>query len=168
MRFSILPALAALLLSGCAGYKLGPAKPTYMADIHSIAVPTFKNATLIPRLEVPVANIVIKQFQQDGTYQIASENNADAVLDGTILSIKRQPARSLRGNVLQTTEFNLILTLQVKVTNRITGKEISNRQFTGTTEFFVGGDIQQDQQQAVPLAAEKAAIDIVSMLSEGF
>ena len=168
MRFSILPALAALLLTGCAGYKLGPAKPAYMAAIHSIAVPSFKNSTLIPRLEVPVANIVIKQFQQDGTYQIASEANADAVLDGTILSVKRQPARSLRGNVLQTTEFDLIITLDVRVTSRLTGKELSHRQYIGNTEFFVGGDIQQDQQQAIPLAVEKAAIDMVAVLSEGF
>jgi PBP1b-binding outer membrane lipoprotein LpoB len=170
MKLSSLLAVAvgALLLSGCAGYKVGPAKPTFMAKVNTIAVPSFKNSTLIPRLEVPVANSVIKQFQQDGTYQITSVDKADAVLDGTIVNIKRQPARVLRGNVLQTTEFELILTLDVRLTDRISGKELSHRQYTGQTSFFVGGDIQQDEQQAIPLAAEKAAVDIVSTLSEGF
>jgi hypothetical protein len=32
----------------------------------------------------------------------------------------------------------------------------------------VGGDVQQDEQQALPLAAEKAAVQIVSYLSEGW
>lgn len=167
MRFSLFAAFA-LLLAGCAGYKLGPVKPTYMKGITTIAVPSFKNTTLVPRIEVLVANSVVKQFQQDGTYQITSENQADALLEGTIISIERQPARSLRGNVLATTEFDLILTLDYTLTNRITGKLIAHKQAVGRTSVFVGGDLQQDEQQALPLAAEKAAVQIVSLLSEGF
>lgn len=159
---------SAVLLAGCAGYQIGPVKPTYMKKVSTIAVPSFKNATLIPRLEVPIANIVIRQFQQDGTYQIAPEDRADAILNGSILSIKRFPARVLRGNVLATTEFNLILTLDIQVTDRITGKQLAHRQVSGTTSYFVGGDLEQDEQQAIPLAAEKAAVQIVSVLSEGF
>ena len=30
--------------------------------------PTFKNRTLVPRIEVLVTDTVIKQLQQDGTY----------------------------------------------------------------------------------------------------
>ena len=165
--FAIFTAVA-FLLSSCAGYHLGPIKPSYLKGINTISVPSFKNMTLVPRLEVPVANIVIKQFQQDGTYQIASDESADAILEGTVLSINRVPTRSLIGNVLQTTEFTLQLNIDYKLVNRVTGKELVHRKVMGTTEFFVGGDLEQDEQQAIPLAAEQAAVQIVSGVSEGF
>jgi hypothetical protein len=170
MRLHILPlfASAVLLLAGCAGYHVGPVRPTYMNGINTISVPTLRNGTLVPRLEVPLANIVIKQFQQDGTYQIGSDENADAILEGTVDQLTLVPARALRGNVLQTTEFQLQLVIDFKLINRVTGKELVHRKVTGTTEFFVGGDLQQDEQQAIPLAAEQAAVQIVSVLSEGF
>lgn len=161
-------ALLALLLAGCAGYKIGPVKPTVMKGIATIAVPSFKNATLAPRIEVLLAHSVISHFQQDGTYQIASEKNADAILEGTIASIERRPARALRGNVLATTEFDLLLTIDFTLTNRATGKVVTHRKVIGKTNFFVGADLQQDEQQALPLAADKAAAQIVSILSEGF
>ena len=58
----------------------GSVKPAYLSAVQSIAVPTFKNQTLEPRIESLVTGTVIKQFQQDGTYRIASEDNADAIL----------------------------------------------------------------------------------------
>lgn len=168
MRKLLLLPVAAMLLAGCAGYHLGPVKPTYLKNVTTIAVPSFKNNTLLPRMEVLVANSVIKQFQQDGTYQIGTMESSDAILEGTILSIERQPARSLRGNVLATTEFNLDLKIEYTLTERHGGKVLARRAVTGTTSFFVGGDVQQDEQQALPLAAEKAAVQIVSYLSEGW
>ena len=56
-----------------------------------------------------VTDTVIKQLQQDGTYQITNGDKADATLTGEISRITRAPARSVRGNVLATTEFALWL-----------------------------------------------------------
>ena len=38
-----------LSLGGCAGYHVGPIQPYALRDVHSIAVPTFDNKTLLPR-----------------------------------------------------------------------------------------------------------------------
>ena len=46
-------------------------------------MPMFRNGTLVPRVESLVSSSVIKQFQQDGTFLIANESRADAVLKGT-------------------------------------------------------------------------------------
>jgi hypothetical protein len=160
--------LLALLLSGCAGYHLGPAKPAYLSQIHSIAVPTFRNATLVPRIEVLVTGTVIKQFQQDGTFRIANEDHADATLKGEIIAVSRSPARSVRGNVLATTEFNLSLRLRYTLVGR-DGKTIAGpSDAIGSTSFFVGEDVSTDQRQALPLAAEELAGHMVSQLSEGW
>ena len=175
MRFLPVAALAAALsLAGCAGYQIGPIKPKLMDGVNTIAVSTFKNDTLEPRVEVLMANSIIKQIQQDGTYKIARENEADALLEGSLDEIQRRPARSVRGNVLQTREFNLVLRVKYKVTNRRTGQPIFQRNVTGTTSFFVSGsntiaaDVYQDERQAIPIAAEDLATRLVSQISEGW
>jgi outer membrane lipopolysaccharide assembly protein LptE/RlpB len=168
------PVLAAFALAGCAGYVQGPVKPTPMAKVKTIAVPSFKNDTLETRVEVQLANSVIKQIQQDGTYQIADEKNADAILEGTLTTIQRRPERSVQGNTLLSREYSLILTVNFRVTNRVTGVEIERRTVKGQTTFFVSGsnalaaDVLQDERQALPLAAEDLAIRLVSQISEGW
>jgi hypothetical protein len=174
MRFAFLLPLAALLFAGCAGYKIGPVQPKFMEGIHKIAVPTFRNDTLEPRVEVPMATAVIKQFQLDGTYQIVDEKYADAILEGTLDTIERRPARSVRGNVLLTKEYTLTVRGRFKLTNKSTGLVIDERTVTGTTSFYATGsdsvsqDVNQDERQAVPLAAEDMAVQLVSQLSEGW
>jgi hypothetical protein len=158
-----------LSLGGCAGYSIGPVQPYYLRSVHSIAVPTFGNKTLVPRIAVLVTDSVIKQFQQDGTYRIAGDDQADAILKGEIARINRAPARSLRGNVLATTEFNLALRVRYSLVERGSGKVLASPQeVIGTTSFFVGNDIASDEEQALPLAAEAAATQLVSQLSEGW
>jgi hypothetical protein len=155
-------------LGGCLGYEIGPVKPYYLREVHTIAVPTFKNRTLVPRIEVLITDTVIKQLQQDGTFQITNGDKADATLTGEIYRITRLPARSVRGNVLATTEFNLALTLKYTLTAR-DGKElVPGAQAVGTTSFFVSSDVTTDERQALPLATEDLATRLVAQLSEGW
>ena len=174
MRFAFFLPFVALLFCGCAGYKIGPVQPKFMEGIHTIASPSFKNDTLEPRIEVLLATALIKQFQQDGTYQIANENNADAIIVGTLERIERRPARSVRGNVLQTSEYTLTLRCRFEVKDRHTGVILDNRAINGITNFFVSGsnsiaaDVNQDERQAIPLAAEEMAVRYVSQISEGW
>ncbi|MGB8803566.1 MAG: LptE family protein [Chthoniobacterales bacterium] len=157
-----------LLLTGCLGYHVGPVKPSVLRDVHGIAVPTFENKTLLPRVEVLITDSVIKQLQQDGTYRIANENNADAILKAEISEISRTPARSLRGNVLATTEFNLAMHVKYKLETPSGTVLMPSTEVVGTTSFFVGEDVTTDERQALPLAAEELAIHLVTQLSEGW
>jgi len=157
-----------LLLTGCLGYHVGPVKPGVLRDVHSIAVPTFDNKTLLPRIEVLITDSVIKQLQQDGTYSIANESNADAVLKAEITEINRSPARSVRGNVLATTEFNLTMHVKYKLETQSGTVLMPLAEVVGTTSFFVGTDVTTDERQALPLAAEELAIHLVTQLSEGW
>ena len=157
-----------LAFCGCLGYHVGPVKPYYLRDVHTIAVPTFKNRTLVPRIEVLVTDTVIKQLQQDGTFQVTSGDKADATLNGEISLIRRLPARSVRGNVLATTEFNLALSVKYSLTGRDGKEMVGTREAVGTTSFFVSSDVTSDERQALPLATEDLATRLVSQLSEGW
>jgi hypothetical protein len=182
---ALLATVFCLALSGCLGYHVGPVKPYYLRDVHTIAVPTFKNRTLVPRIEVLITDTVIKQFQQDGTFQIASGDNADATLNGEIAAIRRTPARSVRGNVLATTEFALTLSVRYSLTGKNGEQLAPPNEVLGTTSFFVSnnsnniniinnnnnitnGDVTTDERQALPLATEDLATRLVSQISEGW
>jgi hypothetical protein len=161
-------AAAALLFSGCLGYQIGPVKPSVLRDVHVIAVPVFENKTLLPRIEALVTDTVIKQLQQDGTYSVAEEDRADAVLKAEISDVVRIPARSVRGNVLATSEFNLTMHVKYSLVSRSGTILMPPADVAGTTSFFVGTDVTTDERQALPLAAEELAGHLVTQLSEGW
>jgi hypothetical protein len=161
-------AATALLFSGCLGYHIGPAKPSVLRDVHVIAVPVFENKTLLPRIEVLVTDSVIKQLQRDGTYRVAEADQADAVLKAEITDVTRIPARSVRGNVLATSEFNLAMHVKYTLLSRTGAALMPPADVAGTTSFFVGTDVTTDERQALPLAAEELAGHLVTQLSEGW
>jgi outer membrane lipopolysaccharide assembly protein LptE/RlpB len=171
MRFcSLLAASAAVLfLNGCAGYRLGSTVPLSMEGVKTVAVPTFENDTLVPRLEVLAANSVIKQLQQDGTFTVEGEETADVSIDGRITQVRRRGSRSVRGDVLASREYTLTVTFDYTVTKRTTGEVLDKGSVTGNTSFFVSGnDVNQDERQAIPLALEDAAVQLVSRVCEGW
>ncbi len=171
---SLAPLFSAILLclaclTGCAGYHLGSQLPKRMQGIKTIAVPTFHNETLVPHLEALAASTVVKQFQQDGTFQVRESDEADAVLTGSIIKIKRRGARSVRSDIEKQQEYYLDVTFAYKVTRRTTGEELASGILMGETTFFVSGnDINQDERQAFPLAIEKASVLLVNRITTGW
>ena len=161
-------ALVAVCLSGCAGYRLGDVKPHTLRNVRTIAVQTFRNNTYTPRVEVLVTSTIIKQLQQDGTFQITTEDKADAVLDGVVVGIGRSPARAVRGNVLATSEFNLGVTVGYTVRTKDGNAVVGPGNMSGGTSFFVGNDVTADERQALPLAVEDLAVRLVSQIAEGW
>lgn len=163
---------ALFLLSGC-GYTLGEIKPSTMRRVNTVAVTTFQNRTVVPRLEAQTADAVVKQFQQDGTYKIETTDRADAILSGTIVSLQRQPMRVYGSNVLQTSEFELVLVVEYCVKDRVTGAILLKGTAEGRTPFFVNSDsynsdLVTDQNINYPIAAQRMAEHLVSHVSEGW
>lgn len=167
IRFFLPAVLIASLLAGC-GYKLGEIRPTPMRSVRTLAVPNFKNKTYEPRIEVLVTDSVIKKLQQDGTYTIVSDESADAILYCTINNIERRPIRSVQNNVLATSEYQLNMEVVFEVTERVTGVVLMKGTVRGRTTFFANNDLQSTERQAIPLAAERLAIDLTTRISEGW
>jgi hypothetical protein len=140
-----------------------------MEGIHTIAVPTVRNETLIPRIEVLVADTIIRQLQEDGTYKVASSpETADAVLECEITQLVRRPSRTVLGDVQATEEFDMTLSVHYRVIRRATGEIVDDKSAQGVTSFFVSGDVNQDERQAIPLAAQAVAVRIASDIGEGW
>jgi outer membrane lipopolysaccharide assembly protein LptE/RlpB len=159
--------VACALISGC-GYKLGEIRPTPMRSVRTLAVPTFKNKTYEPRVEVLLADTLIKTLQEDGTYTIVSDDTADAIMHCTLNRVERRSIRSVQNNVLATAEFGLRLDIAYEVTDRLTGSILKKGRVTGTSTFFSNSDLQTTERQAIPIAARNAAVELTVEVAEGW
>ncbi len=181
-------AISLFTFTGCAGYQPGASKPHQLAAVKKLAVPTFKNDTLEPRIEVLVTNAVIKKLQMDGGYKIVPVSEADAVLKGTITEISRHQFRSARADTLVTTE--ILVGLIAKFTIEATNPEIlaavkpatpapdgaeakaTNTIFSGQTRdasnIVVNPNLQLSIRQALADAAERMSGDLVGQLTVGW
>jgi outer membrane lipopolysaccharide assembly protein LptE/RlpB len=164
---ALIACIAFALLPGC-GYRLGAAKPAALQNVTKIAIPTFKNKTFEPNIEVLMADATVKQFQEDGTYEIVPDNRADAVLYCTLEMIKRSQARAVLSNVLASREFTLRLQVEYELVDSVTGATILRGASNADTSFFTNSDLQIDEQQAIVTAIHKVAVDLVGQISEGF
>lgn len=159
--------LALTLLTNCAGYQLGSSKPTQLANVTKLAVPTFKNDTLEPRLEVLVTNAVIKKLQMDGAYQIVSRDKADAVLVATIEDIQRSQFRSARFNTLRSSEILMNLRVDYKIVDNAGATLITGRE-DAHSNIVMDPSVQITERQGLADAAERLGISLASRISEGW
>ncbi len=52
--------------------------------LHSIAIPTFKNNTFEPGVEIPFTQAFLNEFIQDRRVKVVSREEADSVLEGVV------------------------------------------------------------------------------------
>ena len=166
MKHLLLPLLA-LLLSSCSGYQIGPTKPSSLQNVTKLYVPTFKNQTLEPRLAVLATNAVIKQLQLSGAYQIVSQDQADATLEGRISDIDRQQYRSVRNNTLRTSQLLVRLKTEYKVVDT-SGSKLHSGRVISDSYVILDPNFQTAERQSLSEAAERMAASMVDELTNGW
>lgn len=157
-----------LLLTGCAGYQLGGNKPGHLSGVTKLAVPSFENLSLEPRLGALVTNAVIKQIQMTGAYQIVHESDAEAVLTGRIIRIKRSQFRSDRDNVLRTSQLLLSLNTDYAIRDSASGSLLHRGTAAADSYTVLDSNVQNSEAQALEDAAQRLAANIASEISEGW
>jgi hypothetical protein len=159
-------ALTTLLFNGCAGYRLGPVNGLAAGE-KSVQISPFANLTLQPRLTDAVTAQMRKELQRDGTYQLASHDDGDIILSGSLTSYVRTEVTLAAQDVLTVRDFRLSLTAHVTARERSSGKEILNQTVTGHTLLRVGNDLPSAERQALPLLANDLARNVTALLAEG-
>lgn len=153
-----------LVLTGCAGYTLGP---TLGVQYQTVAVPMFRNKTYRPQLEAQITNGIIKRFQSDGTLRVDSVANADVVVTGEIIRYHRNELRSRRTETGTPREYRVSIDARIEARDRVTGQVILKpTTVTGRSDVFIGNDLQSAEEQILPLIADDLAKQVVSLLAE--
>jgi hypothetical protein len=162
----LLVGLVALAQGGCAGYKLGPVNGLAAGE-RSVQVNPFANKTLEPHLTDAVTQQLRKQLQRDGTYRLATHDDGNIVVEGSIIHYVRKDVTYTSSDILTVRDYQLELTAQVAARDRSSGKLILNQRVTGTTLIRVTSDLTSAERQALPLLAEDFARNVTTLLAEG-
>ena len=168
MKFSILLAPALLLVS-CGGYRLGESKPASLARGKTIAGPMFSNATLFPRVEALATSAVAEAIVQDGTYRIADNDHADAVLRGNVATITYSNLRGSRFDVLRPEDLGNTVVIDWTLHDaKDPSKVLAAGKSEGSSEFFASSNLQTARNNALPDACQRAGVALVSRLADGY
>jgi hypothetical protein len=168
-RIPTLPAatvLAALILCGCAGYRVGPTMERQAGGL-SIQVNPFANQTLEPRLSDAVTLSMRRQLQQDGTFRLNTGHDGDIIVSGTIVDYERSEMSVVPKDTLTPQDYRVRITAQVTARERGSGRVLLDRKVSGRTALRVGPDLTSSERQAVPLAADDLARQVTSLLVDG-
>ena len=167
MRLRVLNFFLPLLLcSGCAGYKLGPTNGLSAGE-KSVQINPFLNETLEPRLSESITLEVRKRVQHDGTYKLATHDDGDLIVNGTILKYDRSALSFAPKDVLTVRDYYLTISARILATDRATGKTNADQIVSGRTTVRVGSDLTNAERQAIPLAAADLARNAVAAIADG-
>ncbi len=156
-----------VLVCSCASYKMGSTpKAAGFEDIRILYVPTAVNETDETAVPGPVTNAILQEIDRDGTFRHARKDEADAILEVTVKRIERSPIQQSVEQYLTTLQYQLTITLEYRVYSMKDKKEVIGKTIaSGYTTFFVQGDQTESQRQALPLAAQSAAQNLVTALA---
>jgi len=161
----LLPLLA--LLCSCANYQMGNTpKGSGFQDIRVLYLPSVVNETDETAVPGPVTNAILQEIDRDGTFRHARKDESDAILEVTVKKIVRSPIQQSVEQYLTTLQYQLTITLEYRVYSMKEKKEVIPKStISGYTTFFVQGDQTESQRQALPLAAQNVAQNLVSALA---
>jgi Lipopolysaccharide-assembly len=159
---------ASVLVVSCA-YRLGNISGKEVQGVKSVYVPMAKNESYYPDLQANVTNAISRRFNTDGTLETENSAKADSELDVVITDVRRNPIRGTKTDVIATAEYQLIVEAKITFINRRLGRTVvAGEAITGQTQFFIQQDAVEGERQALPLAAEDLANNVVKRITEGW
>ena len=155
--------IACVLAAGC-GYRLARSDNPLLSNMHTIAVPYFKNKTFEPEAEKIFTYAFVNEFIESKRLQVVSEQNADLILRGTVKSLVEDAIAYNRDD--KALEYRVDVVLDIQVEERTTGKVLWKRKnFKHIEEFPVGSNIVLSEASK-RLSLEKLAADLAERIHD--
>jgi hypothetical protein len=152
-RVLLISLIAAISMLGCGVYSFSSAA---LGGVKSISVPQFENQSTEYGINEDLTTELINRFIEDNTLKIASANDADAVLRGTVVSYERTAYTYELGDIVNEYKVNIVISYVIE---RKDGKVLTEKSnMLGWGIYDVDTDAEEDGQQE---AISKLARDIV-------
>lgn len=147
--------LSLMLAAGCAtSYTWRSRVP---AEMRSVYVPTFVNETDVMELGAISTRQILREFQREGTFSLASREDAALEVQGTILGVSANSTGYDRRMYLRFSARELTLLANISVIDRRTGAIlVNNQRMTASTTMVTG----QDYTTAIRDASGRLADDL--------
>jgi outer membrane lipopolysaccharide assembly protein LptE/RlpB len=121
-----------ILLWGC-GYKMVGKETHVPAGLTSIAIPTFKNKTFEPGIEIPFTQGFLREFIQEQRTKVKDRETADAYLEGVINSFKIHSVSFDRAGLALEYQVTVVIDLTMK---KRTGETLWTEKTLSETRWF--------------------------------
>jgi hypothetical protein len=108
-----------------------------------------------------------KALQKDGTYKLATHDDGDILVSGSIIQYRRQELSFLPTDILTVRDYRLTMTAHVTARERSTGRVLFDQPVTGFTLIRLGSDLTSTERQALPLLAGDLARNVTALLADG-
>jgi len=139
---AILIIAASLALGSCGVYTFNPGGKS---TIESIAVEPFENNTTQLGLEDLMTNGVIDAFISDGNLKVAAADNAEALLNGTLLRYDRRAYGYTADE--QVESYAVVMEFEITLVNSGDGSEIWKEQMSQTGVYDLNTETEADGQR---------------------
>ena len=157
----LLLSLLAMILSGCAGYRVGSPLDKSIKTVSLRII----NKTDEPSIEVAVMKALRAELQMDGRLEVRSQNEADTVLTVTLKKFDLHALAFEHKQASLAREYRMTLTASAVFSKARTGEVIlENPVVQGESEFPYGADLTSSKRNAMPKAAGDLARKVVSMV----
>jgi len=105
--------ISLVLLVAC-GYQMVGKETHVPPGLNSIAIPTFKNQTFEPGIEVQFTQGFLREFIQDRRVKVVGQNEADSILEGVIKSFNIYSVSYDRSGLVLEYQTDVVLDLTLK------------------------------------------------------
>ena len=157
----------AILCLGACGYSFRGTLPSH---IHTVGVPIFLNRTQEPGVDSIITKAVVQEFSTDGRLRVVRPAEADAILNGEIMSYSVTPIAY--DQVLNIQIYRLVVVMNLRM--RDLRRNTLLFQQAGVTEqadFHVVGPVSAtiaNEETALTQASAEIARSIVSLAIDRF
>jgi len=165
--------LLALLISfsGC-GYQTAGRAARLPADLHTVAIPVFRNTTNSYRIEQVMTEAVVREFLARTRYRVLTVNDpaADALLRGTVTGISSSPVTYDSSTGAVSTVL-VTLSLSVSLQDRQGKTLYSNTGYVFRQQYQVSSDPSSffpEESTAVERISRDFARTLVADVLEAF
>jgi hypothetical protein len=130
--------------------------------MQTVTVPTFRNESNVLELGAVATRQVLREFQREGTFKIASADDAAIEVQGVIKAATVGRIYFKREMAMRAYEQRLTVSADVSFVDRRNGKVmVNNRKYMAETTYFSDSDMATARRDASGRAAEDLARQIV-------
>lgn len=156
-------ALLSIHLTGCYSFS-GASVPPHLK---TIAIPLFDDQSGFgePGLRERFTNKLVERFTGDNTLEVADRLNADSMIEGTILTVRDDPAVVAQGETV--TKRRITITVKAAFHDLTMKKKMWEKQLSNWGDYELGsGPAQRDD--GLTAAIDKLTEDIVLATVSGW
>jgi outer membrane lipopolysaccharide assembly protein LptE/RlpB len=121
-----------ILIMGC-GYQMVGKETHVPPGLNSVAIPTFKNQTFEPGIEVPFTQAFLREFIQDRRVNVVDRAEADSVLEGVIKYFRIYSVSYDKSGFVMEYQTDIVLDLTLK---KRTGEVLWEEKGFSETRWF--------------------------------